>query len=214
MDSKTIFSVKDSDFRTYSTAELIKEVASKEINKQEAFSLEEVLNSLTPAKRKFAKMIVELSRRTDIKERFSVTSSREVYRYFKPILGSLEYEEFWVVFLNQSNKVIRRMRISSGGISETAVDIRLILKNAIQCNASGMILAHNHPSGNNRPSSADDNFTKKIKEASRLMDIRVLDHLIICEESFFSYADEGKIEVAPKGAVSFVGRRPSVSGSC
>ena len=193
MDSKTIFSVKDSDFRTYSTAELIKEVASKEINKQEAFSLEEVLNSLTPAKRKFAKMIVELSRRTDIKERFSVTSSREVYRYFKPILGSLEYEEFWVVFLNQSNKVIRRMRISSGGISETAVDIRLILKNAIQCNASGMILAHNHPSGNNRPSSADDNFTKKIKEASRLMDIRVLDHLIICEESFFSYADEGKI---------------------
>ena len=193
MDSKTIFSVKDSDFRTYSTAELIKEVASKEINKQEAFSLEEVLNSLTPAKRKFAKMIVELSRRTDIKERFSVTSSRDVYRYFKPVLGSLEYEEFWVAFLSQSNKVIRRMRISSGGISETAVDVRLILKNAIQCNASAMILAHNHPSGNNRPSSADDNFTKKIKEASRLMDIRVLDHLIICEESFFSYADEGKI---------------------
>lgn len=193
MDTKTIFSVKDSDFRTYSTAELIKEVASKEINKQEAFSLEEVLNSLTPAKRKFAKMIVELSRRTDITERFSVTSSRDVYRYFKPILGSLEYEEFWVVFLNQSNKVIRRMRISSGGISETAVDIRLILKNAIQCNASGMILAHNHPSGNNRPSSADDSFTKKIKEASRLMDVRVLDHLIICEECYFSYADEGKM---------------------
>ncbi|MEG0796965.1 MAG: JAB domain-containing protein [Odoribacter sp.] len=193
MDTKTIFSVKDSDFRAYSTAELIKEVASKEINKQEAFSLEEVLNSLTPAKRKFAKMIVELSRRTDITERFSVTSSRDVYRYFKPILGSLEYEEFWVVFLNQSNKVIRRMRISSGGISETAVDIRLILKNAIQCNASGMILAHNHPSGNNRPSSADDSFTKKIKEASRLMDVRVLDHLIICEECYFSYADEGKL---------------------
>lgn len=193
MDSKTIFSVKDSDFRTYSTADLIKEVASKEINKQEAFSLEEVLNSLTPAKRKFAKMIVELSRRTDIQEHFSVTSSRDVYRYFKPILGSLEYEEFWVVFLSQSNKVIRRMRISSGGISETAVDIRLILKNAIQCNACGMILAHNHPSGNNRPSNADDIFTKKIKEASRLMDVRVLDHLIICEESYFSYADEGKI---------------------
>lgn len=124
---------------------------------------------------------------------FSVSSSRDVYRYFQPLLMDTPHEEFWVLYLNQSNKIIHRRKISQGGISETAVDIRIILKDAIEHLASGVILCHNHPSGNNKPSNADDLFTKKVKEAAKYMDIRVLDHLIVCQDSYFSYADEGKM---------------------
>lgn len=139
---------------------------------------------------------LELGHRRNLGEairNFSVRSSSDVYQYFQPLLCDVNHEEFWVIYLNQSNKIIHRRQISKGGISETAVDIRLILKEAIEHFASGLILCHNHPSGNNTPSNADDIFTKKMKEAACLMDIRVLDHLIVCEDCYFSYADEGKM---------------------
>jgi DNA repair protein RadC len=103
----------------------------------------------------------------------------------------LPHEEFWVIFLTRSNTVIKTECISRGGISGTVVDLRLILKPAIECLASGIILSHNHPSGNLKPSLEDINLTKKIKEAARLMDISVQDHLIVGDQNYFSFADEG-----------------------
>lgn len=139
---------------------------------------------------------LELGKRrnqSEVIRNFSVSSSRDIYRYFHPLLADKPHEEFWVVYLNQSNKIIHRRKISQGGVSETAVDIRIILKDAIEHLASGIILCHNHPSGNNKPSKADDSFTRKMQEAAKYMDIRVLDHIIVCEDCYFSYADEGKM---------------------
>lgn len=139
---------------------------------------------------------IELGRRresSEITKRMQVSSSKDVYSFFKPHMADLPHEEFWVLFLNHSNKVIRKKRISQGGIAETSADIRMILKDALQLLTCSMILCHNHPSGNNKPSSADEAFTRKITEAAKLMDIRVLDHIIVCEDSYYSFADNGKI---------------------
>jgi DNA repair protein radc len=139
---------------------------------------------------------LEIGRRRNMHQsakRFAITSSGDVYRHFQPLLSDLPHEEFWVAMLNQSNHIIHRQQISKGGIAETAVDVRIILKDALQRLATGLILVHNHPSGNNRPSAADDAFTRKMKEAAKLVDIRVLDHIIIGQDCYFSYADEGKI---------------------
>ena len=124
---------------------------------------------------------------------FSVKSSRDVYNYLQPLMADLPHEEFWTLYLNQSNRIVYKRQISRGGVSETAVDIRIILKDALEYLASGIIICHNHPSGNTRPSHADDAFTRKMKEAAKMIDVRVLDHLIICEHGYYSYADEGSI---------------------
>ena len=124
---------------------------------------------------------------------FSVKSSRDVYNYLQPLMADLPHEEFWTLYLNQSNRIVYKRQISRGGVSETAVDIRIILKDALEYLASGIIICHNHPSGNTRPSHVDDAFTRKMKEAAKMIDVRVLDHLIICEHGYYSYADEGSI---------------------
>jgi len=111
----------------------------------------------------------------------------------QPILGDLPHEEFWVLLLNRSNKVITKFKISQGGVSGTVIDVRIILKPAIENLASSIILCHNHPSGNIYPSDADEKITGKISEAAGTMDIKVLDHLIITDENYFSFADEGKL---------------------
>ena len=125
------------------------------------------------------------------RERF--VSSRDIYEYFSPIMSDLPHEEFWVVFLNRSNRVIDRLRISQGGVSETVVDIKLILKESVLRLASSVVLCHNHPSGNTDPSWQDDDITKKIKDACRMLDIQVLDHLILCDDKYYSYVDEGRV---------------------
>jgi DNA repair protein RadC len=108
----------------------------------------------------------------------------------QPIIGELFHEEFWVIYLNSSNKVLMKSFLSKGGITSTSVDLRLILKSALQIGAVGLVLAHNHPSGALRPSGADKNITKKIKQAAEILDIKVVDHLIITENSYFSFADK------------------------
>jgi DNA repair protein RadC len=132
-------------------------------------------------------------RRTDTsnEEKVKITSSINAYSVINSKLSDLPHEEFWVIFLTRSNTVIKTECISRGGISGTVVDLRLILKPAIECLASGIILSHNHPSGNLKPSLEDINLTKKIKEAARLMDISVQDHLIVGDQNYFSFADEG-----------------------
>lgn len=121
---------------------------------------------------------------------FKIQSSKDGHELLKGDLMDLNHEEFWLILLKRNNVVIRKEMISKGGMSGTVVDAKIIFKRALEESASGVILAHNHPSGNLKPSQADINLTKKLKEAGRALDINVLDHLIITNESFYSFADE------------------------
>ena len=136
----------------------------------------------------------ELGRRRNLalaKNRPGIRSSKDAFELLEPRLADLPHEEFWILLLNRANKVLRAEKISSGGQSGTVVDIKMVFTSALQGNASAIILSHNHPSGAVRPSQADLDLTKKIKAAGKLLDIRVLDHLIIGEKQYFSFADEG-----------------------
>ncbi len=139
---------------------------------------------------------LELGRRRKLSEsinREKITSSRDIYEIFHPILADLPHEEFWILLLNRSNKVVDRQKISQGGISGTVTDVRLILKAAIDKGASAIALIHNHPSGNAKPSEPDISITQKIKESGNLMDITLIDHIIVTDGSYYSFADEGVI---------------------
>ena len=120
-----------------------------------------------------------------------ITSSMDVFELVHSDLQDLPHEEFWIILLNRANKVVRKWKISSGGISGTVADPRLIFKIALDFYASSIILVHNHPSGAIKPSQADIALTKKLKQAGELMEIPVLDHLIYGENTYFSFADEG-----------------------
>jgi len=119
-----------------------------------------------------------------------ITSSSSVFELMQPVIGELQHEEFWIIYVNNSNKVIQKNQLSKGGITGTLVDVRLVLKNALEVGATGLILAHNHPSGTLKPSEADKQITQKLKGAAQSLDIKVLDHLIITEKAYFSFADE------------------------
>ncbi len=139
---------------------------------------------------------LELGKRRNISEvieRKQIKSSKDIFEIFGQKLGDLPYEEFWLIILNRANKIIEMKRISAGGVSGTVTDIKIILKAAIEKTASGIIVCHNHPSGNIKPSSADINLTKKLKSACELVDISFLDHLIVSYNQFYSFADEGVI---------------------
>ena len=136
---------------------------------------------------------LELGRRRrsqEALERQKITSSASVFELLQPVIGDLPHEEFWAVYLNNGNKVLQTLQLSKGGITGTIVDIRLTLKTALQLGAVAIILAHNHPSGTLKPSASDTQFTKKIKLAGESLDIKILDHLIITEKAYFSFADE------------------------
>lgn len=137
---------------------------------------------------------MEIGRRRLLQESLempTIKSSDDAYRILSPMMGDLPHEEFWIVMLNRANKIITRYNVSKGGLTGTVIDVRLILKKALEVYAASMIISHNHPSGNLQPSDADRNITKKIKEASALMDIPVLDHIIVTDNGYFSFADEG-----------------------
>lgn len=123
----------------------------------------------------------------------AITSSQDAFAILSPVLDHLGHEEFHVLLLNRANTVIKRIRISQGGVNGTVVDSRLIFKPAIDMLASGLILAHNHPSGKVKPSQSDIHLTKKLKEAGKVLDINILDHLIIGHKTYYSFADEGII---------------------
>ncbi len=120
-----------------------------------------------------------------------ITSSRDAFELLYPLMGELEHEEFWIVYLNNSNKVIHKSQLSKGGITGTLVDVRLVLKQALELGAVGFILAHNHPSGTIKPSAADKHVTIKLKKAAEALDIKVLDHLILTQHNYLSFADKG-----------------------
>ncbi|MDR6846332.1 RadC family protein [Flavobacterium granuli] len=137
---------------------------------------------------------MELGRRRrseDAVELAKITSSKAVFEVMQPIIGELTHEEFWVLFLNNSNKILFKTQLSKGGMTGTIVDIRIIFKIAFEQNATAIILTHNHPSGKLQASDADIQITKKIKTAGQQLDIPVLDHIIVTETDYYSFADEG-----------------------
>ena len=128
-----------------------------------------------------------------VKERIAILSSKDVYECFYPMMCDLLTEECWVLLLNQASKIIDKTKISAGGLSATAVDVRCILREALLKRASAIVLCHNHPSGNIRPSKEDDLLTRHVAQASECMDIRLVDHIILTDGAFYSYSDEGRI---------------------
>lgn len=126
-------------------------------------------------------------------EKIPVKSSETVYKLFHPLLGDLDHEEFWLLMLNRANKVVGRYKVSQGGLSGTVIDTRIILKKALDNLASSIIVCHNHPSGNKQPSDADVKITEKLKKAAEILEIKLLDHVIISDKSYFSFADEGLV---------------------
>ena len=139
---------------------------------------------------------LELGRRrkdSKVEKRPAIKSSNDAYNIIIDVLSDLSHEEFWVIYLNKKNEVVKKENISKGGIDGTIADTKIIFKHAIQQLASAIILCHNHPSGNMKPSTADIKLTKKLKETGVMLDTPVLDHLIIGEKDYFSFADEGII---------------------
>lgn len=137
---------------------------------------------------------LELGRRRRVEEaveHMKITSSKAVFEIMQPIIGELPHEEFWVLYLNNSNKVMYKAQLSKGGITGTVVDIRLLFKMALEQNATAVLLTHNHPSGKLLASEADIQITKKIKEAGKTLEIHVLDHIIITENGYLSFQDAG-----------------------
>ena len=137
---------------------------------------------------------LELGRRQKAQEPAKlkvITSSHDVFTTMQPILGDLNHEEFWVLFLNNSNKIIHQKMMSSGGQTGTLVDTRLVFKTALDFSAVAIILAHNHPSGKLQPSQADKNLTETIKQAGEILSIKVLDHVIVTEKNYYSFVDHG-----------------------
>ena len=137
---------------------------------------------------------LELGRRRKsetVIDKVKLTSSKQAYEFLRPVLEDLPHEEFWILFLNRANKIIGKQLIGRGGISQTIADVKIVFKKSIDKQASAIILAHNHPSGNLKPSQSDIQLTKKIKAGSDLLDIQVLDHLIIGDGNYYSFADSG-----------------------
>lgn len=139
---------------------------------------------------------MELGRRRkdlDVLEKPKITGSKDVYELLKGDLMDIPHEEFWIILLNRANRVIRKAQISQGGVAGTVADPKIIFKTALEDLASGIILAHNHPSGNLTASQADIELTKKLKGGAKLLEMQVLDHIIVGGQNYFSFADEGLI---------------------
>ncbi len=188
--------------KSLSAVDLAKQIlksADNNLNELGKVSIDELINNfhgVGEAKAVTIAAALELGRRrqmTEIKEKIEVRSSQDAFNAIAPILMDLQHEEFWVLMLNRANQVLKRVQVSQGGIAGTVVDAKIIFKKALEIPASGMILCHNHPSGNLRPSTPDIEITKKIKQGAQLLDISVLDHLIVSERGYFSFADEGML---------------------
>jgi len=154
------------------------------------------VSGIGPAKAVTILAAIELGRRRSqqpVMQQISIKGSKDVAEYFQAKLADLQHEEFWVLLLNRANRIIHSYRLSQGGISGTVIDVRLLMKEAMNQLASSIIVCHNHPSGSLQPSSQDISLTKKIAEASKMIDIPLIDHLIVSNSGYYSFADEGMI---------------------
>lgn len=167
---------------------------SNDLNKFSRLSVHDLTKFKGVGKAKAVRIIAafELAHRCSIEsaERIaSISSSKEAFELIHPMLSGIKHEEVWILYLNNANKILHKMQLSKGGLTSTLVDLRLIFNKAIELLATGVIVCHNHPSGSLRPSQADKNITKKLVRAGETLDIKVIDHLIITEKDYFSFAD-------------------------
>lgn len=191
----------DSPCRYMSDSELLYEISNNrqivsDIERSnEVIDLEKLFSSLTPGRRRVAVAAVEIYKRQQSQqvERREIFGSADIYKLMGPLIGDLPNEEFWVISLNQSAKLIKKVRISVGGITQTSADIRLIMRVLIDTGATLFAAVHNHPSGNIRPSNEDKRLTEQLKKAAGLLNIRMIDHVIITNGGYYSFGDEGLI---------------------
>lgn len=153
-------------------------------------------NGIGPAKAITIVAACELGKRRQMEhaeERPELTTATRVYNHMRPVMQDLDVEEFWVLFLNQGHRLIKKMRIAHGGISEVSVDVRIIIREAVLSNATIVIACHNHPSGSIMPSRADNQLTDSLKRACELMRLYFMDHVIVTDGRYYSYHEEGKL---------------------
>ena len=203
---KGVFSLSDAELlailissgtRELSAVDLSRELlklVNNNLNTLGKLSVEEIssIRGIGSAKAVTIVAAMELGRRRQSAESpldKQIKMSSDVFDIFQPMLADLSYEEFWAVSLSRANRVIGKMKISQGGVSGTVTDVRLVMKKAVESLSSGIIICHNHPSGNTTPSDADKKITKKIKEAASFFDIQLLDHVIIAGKNYYSFAD-------------------------
>jgi DNA repair protein RadC len=200
-DSELLAILLGSGTKNKTAVELARQVLKEsgnslqELGKQSISDLIKI-KGIGPAKAITLLAALELGRRRagmQHSEKMPVKSSETVFKIFHPLMGDLEHEEFWLLMLNRANRVLGKYKVSQGGLSGTVIDTRIILKKALDNLASSIIVCHNHPSGNKQPSDADVKITEKLKKAAEMLEIKLLDHLIIADKSYFSFADEGLI---------------------
>jgi DNA repair protein RadC len=177
--SKRILASVDHNLNALGKLSIAQLMNFKGIGEAKAIS---IIAAMELGRRRRSEEAVELSK---------ITSSKAVFEVMQPIIGELPHEEFWVLFLNNSNKILFKTQLSKGGMTGTMVDVRIVFKIAFEQNATAIILTHNHPSGKLQASDADIQITKKIKTAGQQLDIPVLDHIIITENGYYSFVDEG-----------------------
>lgn len=181
--------------------ELMRRVLSacnNNLNELAKLSLEQLcrFKGIGPAKAVTVMAACELGHRrklAEVEERLVVRTARDLYNHFHPKLADQPVEEFWVMLLNNACRVIDSRCVATGGITEVAVDVRLVLRESILGRATAIALCHNHPSGNVRPSRQDDQLTDRLRQACDLMNIRLMDHIVLTDGRFYSYADEGRL---------------------
>jgi DNA repair protein RadC len=196
-DAELIAILIGSGSRSESAVELSKRIlasVNNNLNELGRLSIKQLMQfkGIGEAKAVTISAALEIGRRRRGEEGVQISkigSSKDAFEILQPIIGELEHEEFWILYLNNSNKVLHRAQLSKGGLTGTLVDVRIVMKQSLELGAVAIILAHNHPSGTLKPSQADKNITQKIKTASESLDIKVLDHLIITQKDYFSFAD-------------------------
>ena len=176
----------------------ILKLADNDLNKLARLSIADLskIDGIGPAKAITIISAIELGSRrktTKVSNEEFVRSSSDAFQFFGPMLQDKQYEEFWVLLLNRNNKIIKPYRVSDGGVSGTVADPKRIFKAALENNATQVVLCHNHPSGNRQPSSADIKLTERLVYAGKQIDIDIVDHIIVAENGYYSFADEGKI---------------------
>lgn len=201
-DAELLAIIIGSGTRSESALDLSKKILSLSKNSLHDLGFKSIkelseIKGIGPAKAISIIAALEIGKRRKMREvieKDKITSSNDVYEIIYPLISDKQHEEFWVVYMNKANKIIDREQISSGGVSNTQVDVKLILKKALEKLATAMILCHNHPSGNLQPSESDISLTKKIISGAKLFDCMVYDHLIIGQNKYFSFADEGLMD--------------------
>lgn len=198
-DSELLAIIMGSGSRNESAVELARKILNSVDNNWNQLSMASLsdlmkFKGVGEAKAISISSALEIGRRRSAQESVQkplITKSEDAFQLLHPFLGDLPTEEFWAIYLNQSNKVILKTRLTAGGISQSIVDTRVLFKYGIENFATGIIIAHNHPSGSLKPSHEDIKITKQINDAGHILQIKLLDHLIITQQSYLSFADEG-----------------------